>query len=70
MAAMFLECMGNISSYLPKYSGLTLVSAAHFLHISSMKIFPYLMPYQLTKFQYQTFYTTQDIKQYVFLNCM
>ena len=29
----------------------------------------YLMLYQLTKFQYQTYFLCQDIKQYVVLNC-
>ena len=33
----------------------------------SIKKFSYLILYQLTKFQYQTFFS-QDIKQYVVLN--
>ena len=38
--------------------------SAYFFHINV----PYLIPYQLTKFQYQTRFPSQNIKQYIFLN--
>ena len=41
-----------------------LVFSAHLLHIC----FSYLVLYQLIKFQYQTYFLSQDIKQNVFWN--
>ena len=45
--------------------GLGLVFGAHFLDFFHKNI-PYLILYQLTMFQYQTYFSSQDIKQYVF----
>ena len=42
--------------------GLRLVLVHNFFH----KNCPYLILYQLTKCQYQTFYASQDIKEHVF----
>ena len=38
---------------------------AHFLHDFSVKNVPYLILYQLTKFQCHTLFLSQDIKQNV-----
>ena len=65
----FLECTGYISSYLPKLdSGLKLVSGAHVLHILSMNnsLYDTLSIDQVSISQ--TFFTSQDIKQFLFLN--
>ena len=47
--------------------GLELSFDAHFLRIFHKNV-PYLILYQLTKFQYQNRFLSQDIKEYVFLN--
>ena len=68
----FLECFGYNFSYLPKLnSGLELVSfccifSDYFLHEN----LPSMLPYQLTKFRYQVFFTLQDIKQFRFFKFM
>ena len=57
-----------ILRYLPKLKrGLRLSFGAHFLYFFH-KNAPYLILYELTMFQYQTDFPSQDIKECVFLN--
>ena len=54
--------------YLPKLKrGLGLAFGVHFLHDFSIKNIPYLIFYQLTKFQWHTF-LFQDIMQNILLS--
>ena len=48
--------------------GLGLAFGAHFLHVFFHKNVPYLIPYQLIKFQCHTLFLSQDTKQNVFLS--
>ena len=75
----FLECIGYISSHLPKLGMLVIlepVSGAHFssyfssylVHIFLHENMPYIMLYQLTIFQNCTFFSSQDINRFLFLN--
>ena len=58
-----------VLSDLPKLKrGLGLASGEHFLHDLYTKMFPYLILYQLTKFQFHTLFPSQDIKQIVLLS--
>ena len=53
-----------VLGYLSKLKkGLELAFEVHFLHDFSHKNVPYLILYQFTKFQSQTFSPSQDIKQ-------
>ena len=56
--------------YLPKLKrGMELVFSAGFLYTFSIKTFlTKYIPYQLTKFQYQIWYSYKDEKQNVLLN--
>ena len=55
-----------VSGYLPKLKrDARLAFGAHFLHDFSIKIFPYLILYQWTKFQCYAFFSSQDIRQNV-----
>ena len=55
-----------VLGYLAKLEkGLGLSFQAHFLHNFSVKNVPYLILYQLTKFQCHTLFLSQDIKQNV-----
>ena len=48
---------------------MALVFSADFLHTFSIKMFlTKYIPYQLTKFQYQTQFSDKDIKQNAFLS--
>ena len=64
----FLPCIGcfELFTKIKKESGTSFryTFSAYFLDESS----PYLILYQLTKFQYQTYFLSQHIKQYVILN--
>ena len=49
--------------YLPKLKrGLGLALSAHFMHDFSIKNVPYLICYQLTQFQCNNIFHSQDIK--------
>ena len=53
-----------VLGYLAKLEkGLGLSFQAHFLHDFPIKNVPYLILYQLTKFQRHTLFLSQDIKQ-------
>ena len=57
-----------VLGYLPKLKrGLGLAFPAHFLHHFSIKIH-YLILHLWTRFQYHTFFPSQDIKQNVLLS--
>ena len=57
-----------ILGYLPKLKrGLRLSLGAHSLYFFH-KNAPYLILYELTMFQYQTYFPSHDIKECVFLN--
>ena len=47
---------------------LQLCLGSHLWHTLTIKIFPHLVLYKLTKSQYQNYFLSQDIKQYMFLN--
>ena len=58
-----------VLGYLAKLKrGLELAFGAYFLHDFSIKNVPYLILYQWTKFQCQTLFLSQDIKQNVLLS--
>ena len=60
------ECFGYISNYLPKLNGgLELVFGTQFLHIFPCKI---SFCSTLLNDQVLTFFTSQDIAKFVFLN--
>ena len=56
-----LGCLPNLKR------GLGLAFGVHFLHDFSIKVSPYLIFYQWTKFQCHNFFPPQDIKQNVLL---
>lgn len=58
----FLEPIAYISNYLPKFRCFRCTFSAYFFH----EHFPDRILYQLTMFQYQTFFTSKYIKQFVF----
>ena len=58
----FLECIGH------KFGNILKLNTVLGLVCLNSKNFLYIMLYQLTKFQYLTFFTSQYIKQFVFLN--
>ena len=61
----FLACIGCFELFVKRgVSTFWCTFSAYFFHINV----PYLIPYQLTKFQYQTQFPSQNIKQYIFLN--
>ena len=58
----FLEYIGH------KFDSILKLNTVLGLLCLNSKNFLYIMLYQLTKFQYLTFFTSQYIKQFVFLN--
>ena len=58
-----------VLGYFPKSKGsLGLAFGLHFLHDFSIKMFFYLILYQLAKFQCHNSFPSQDIKQNVLLS--
>ena len=58
-----------VFGHLPKLKRhLGLAFGEHFLHDFSIKMFPCLILYQLTKFQSHIFFPSHDIKQNVLLS--
>ena len=58
-----------VLGYLAKLKrGLGVAFDAHFLHDIFVKNIPYLILYQWTKFQYHTFFLSQDIKRNMLLS--
>ena len=63
----FLHALAVWCYLLKLKRGVGLVFSACFVHTFPYNV-PYLILYQLTKFQYQSHFLSQDIKQDVFLN--
>ena len=61
----FTPCFVCFELFTKIKKGLRLVFSAHFLHTFTHKNNPYSILFRSTKFQYQTHFPSQDIKQNV-----